>query len=403
MIKMAFKIIFKGPNIRRCQISGPIIRRNLSATSSSDSSSIDNDFKRALIAMTKSPSNPPSSANSIPEVSNALKLELYALYKQSDVGPCNIPQPSMFDMVARAKYTAWQSLGNLSSVEAKRRYVAAVKLVFGGSIPSTTAAKQQSDLSSISEQAASTNPSQRTLQDIIFPFKKHDAPKESKLTSAVFESLQCHVDERGILLVQLNRPKRGNALNIGMLSALLSVFEEVKCDQSVKVAVLSGGGGNFSTGMDLTVFAELLGLISGPAAPGCDGRKREGLMRFIQYLQDVVSAPEKAAVPTIAAIHGSCIGGALDLVTACDLRYCTKDAQFCVKEIDLAIVSHFPFISTCVPVCNPVDSPCYRLVSVSVTVGGGHGGAAAIAAHHRLAGYRRAGSHGEDLHGRGGC
>ena len=60
---------------------------------------------------------------------------------------------------------------------------------------------------------------------------------------------------------------------------------------------------------------------------------------MIQFLQDAVSAPEKCKVPVIAAISGYCIGGAIDLVTACDLRYCADDATFCVKETDLAIVA----------------------------------------------------------------
>lgn len=63
-----------------------------------------------------------------------------------------------------------------------------------------------------------------------------------------------------------------------------------------------------------------------------------GVMNFIQFLQDSISAPENCSVPVIAAVHGNCIGGAVDLITSCDLRYCTKDAVFCVKETDLAIV-----------------------------------------------------------------
>lgn len=314
---------------------------------------IEYNFKRALAAMSKTSSSTNSSSVSPPEVSNALKLELYALYKQSEVGPCNVPPPSIFDMVARAKYNAWQSLGNLPSLEAKERYVSAVEAVFGGSIPSTAVAQPPSEQQPAtsaqekSEKSETIKSSKGALQDIIFPFKS----KESQLRSAAYDSVKVHVDEHGILAVQLNRPNRGNALNIGILNDLLSVYDQVRSDQSVKVTVLSGLGGNFSTGMDLTVFAELLSLMSGPAAPSCDGRKREGLMRFIQYLQDVVSAPEKAAVPTIAAIHGNCIGGALDLVTACDLRYCTKDAQFCVKEIDLAIVRYSFYVCNCCRVC----------------------------------------------------
>lgn len=332
------KNIFTQRNMRILRSFRSVMMRN-QCTSNSRTSSIEENFKRALAVMAKTSSTHNSSTVSPPEVSNALKLELYALYKQSEVGPCNVPPPSMFDMVARAKHNAWQSLGNLPSLEAKKRYVSAVEAVFGGSIPSTAIAQppsEQQPKTSSREKLENIKASKGTLQDIIFPFKS----KPSQLRSAAYDSVKVHVDEHGILTVKLNRPKRGNALNIPMLNDLLSVYDEVRSDQSVKVTVLSGEGGNFSTGMDLTVFAELLSLMSGPAAPSCDGRKRESLMRFIQYLQDVVSAPEKAAVPTIAAIHGNCIGGALDLVTACDLRYCTKDTQFCVKEIDLAIVRH---------------------------------------------------------------
>jgi enoyl-CoA hydratase/carnithine racemase len=70
----------------------------------------------------------------------------------------------------------------------------------------------------------------------------------------------------------------------------------------------------------------------------CEGRRREGLIRFISYLQGIFNFPEKISIPVIASITGHCIGGALDLITACDLRYCTKDASFCIKETDLAIV-----------------------------------------------------------------
>lgn len=114
------------------------------------------------------------------------------------------------------------------------------------------------------------------------------------------------------------------------------IFEAVGNSNDVRVVVLSGAGGNFSTGMDLSVFAEMQ---SCGSKETCEGRRREGIARFIQYLQDATSAPETCAVPVIAAVAGHCIGGAIDIITACDLRYCTKDASFCVKEIDLAIVS----------------------------------------------------------------
>lgn len=60
---------------------------------------------------------------------------------------------------------------------------------------------------------------------------------------------------------------------------------------------------------------------------------------MLQFLQDCVSAPERCKVPVIAAVHGHCIGGAVDLISACDLRLCSKDASFCIKETDLGMVA----------------------------------------------------------------
>ena len=71
----------------------------------------------------------------------------------------------------------------------------------------------------------------------------------------------------------------------------------------------------------------------------CEGRKREALANIIHFLQDAVSSTENCKVPVIAAISGNCIGGAVDLITACDLRYCTEDAVFCIKETDLGMVA----------------------------------------------------------------
>lgn len=107
-------------------------------------------------------------------------------------------------------------------------------------------------------------------------------------------------------------------------------------DNKVKAVILTGNSTSFSTGMDLSVFSEMQSIAKNEA---CDGRKREALNNFIQFLQDAVNAPEKSSVPVIAAISGQCIGGAVDLVCACDLRYCTDDAQFCIKETDLAMVA----------------------------------------------------------------
>ena len=105
---------------------------------------------------------------------------------------------------------------------------------------------------------------------------------------------------------------------------------------AVRVVILTGNEKSFSTGMDLGVFQDMDALAKKET---CPGRVRESLVHIIQWLQDAISGPEKCVVPVIAAISGHCIGGAVDLATACDLRYCTDDATFSIKETDLAMVA----------------------------------------------------------------
>jgi enoyl-CoA hydratase len=124
---------------------------------------------------------------------------------------------------------------------------------------------------------------------------------------------------------------------------VLALFNDIKNNANVKVVLISGSSSTFSTGMDLTVFAELQQVANKQT---CEGRKREGVAAFVQFLQDACSAPERCAVPVLACIAGNCIGAGVDFIAACDMRYCTDDAVFCIKETDLAIVRVFGCISS---------------------------------------------------------
>jgi enoyl-CoA hydratase len=74
-------------------------------------------------------------------------------------------------------------------------------------------------------------------------------------------------------------------------------------------------------------------------ADDCDARSHEKLRRVIVDLQDVVLAIERCRKPVVAAIHGVCLGGGIDVVTACDIRHCSADAVFSVKEIDVGMTA----------------------------------------------------------------
>ena len=131
-----------------------------------------------------------------------------------------------------------------------------------------------------------------------------------------------------------DRPQRANALDLPAWHALREAMVRADADAEAHVVVLSGEGKHFCSGIDLSVLTELPQRITGPVA-----EVRAQLQAFITDLQDCITAIERCRKPVIASIHGGCIGGGVDIVTACDLRYCTYDASFSVKEVDLGIVA----------------------------------------------------------------
>jgi enoyl-CoA hydratase len=74
-------------------------------------------------------------------------------------------------------------------------------------------------------------------------------------------------------------------------------------------------------------------------ADDCEGRMREKLRRLILDLQDTLTSLERCRKPVLAAIHGACIGGGIDLITCADMRYASGDAYFSIKEIDIGMTA----------------------------------------------------------------
>ncbi|HJV92210.1 MAG TPA: crotonase/enoyl-CoA hydratase family protein [Azonexus sp.] len=154
------------------------------------------------------------------------------------------------------------------------------------------------------------------------------------MTPPTFTALTLSLD-RGIAEVRLNRPDKSNAMNDAMWQEIRQAFAWIDATPEARVAILSGAGKNFCAGIDLA----MLGSIQQRIAHADGARSREALRRLILDLQDCLSAIERCRKPVLAAIHGACVGGALDLVTCCDMRYATPDAVFAIKEIDLAMVA----------------------------------------------------------------
>ncbi|MGE0153244.1 MAG: crotonase/enoyl-CoA hydratase family protein [Reyranellaceae bacterium] len=147
-----------------------------------------------------------------------------------------------------------------------------------------------------------------------------------------YESFDFAVGE-GIAHIRFNRPDKRNSMTLAFWQEMRAVFAEIDSRAEVRVAVISAAGPHFTAGMDLSVF----GSLTPPNAE--EGRKRENLRRQILWFQECFSVVDRCRVPVLAAIQGGCIGGGVDLATACDMRYCAADAFFTIKEIDIGMVA----------------------------------------------------------------
>lgn len=139
----------------------------------------------------------------------------------------------------------------------------------------------------------------------------------------------------GIATLTLNRPDKSNAFDQGMWRALREALRWADDTPEVRVVLLTGAGKNFCAGIDLAMLLNIQQAIDN----NCEGRKREALRRLIRQLQDDISSLEQCRKPVIAAIHGACIGGGIDLVTAADIRFASTDAYFAVREIDMGMTA----------------------------------------------------------------
>ncbi|CAN7341808.1 crotonase/enoyl-CoA hydratase family protein [Pseudoduganella sp. LjRoot289] len=149
-----------------------------------------------------------------------------------------------------------------------------------------------------------------------------------------YETLQVSLEEH-IAVIRLNRPDKANAMNLAMWHEIRTAFEWADSTPEARVVVLEGEGKLFTSGIDLQM---MMGLASS-IRHDCDGRTRENLRRTILDLQDCLSSLERCRKPVLAAIHGACIGGGIDLITCADMRYCSADAWFSVKEIDIGMTA----------------------------------------------------------------
>ncbi|GAB3505160.1 Clp protease/crotonase-like domain-containing protein [Emticicia fontis] len=141
--------------------------------------------------------------------------------------------------------------------------------------------------------------------------------------------------ENHIAHVILNRPEKANALNQSAWDEIKEIFENLDENPEVRVIVMEGGESNhFCAGIDLSLLMSV-----SQTDITCEGRRREKVRKDVFRLQAPINAIENCSKPVLVAVHGGCIGGGIDLICACDMRYCTEDAYFTIKEIDMGMVA----------------------------------------------------------------
>ena len=143
----------------------------------------------------------------------------------------------------------------------------------------------------------------------------------------------------GVAHLRMSRPEAMNTMTPAFWRELPALVNELSDAGEARVIVLSSTGRHFTAGMDLAVFQ---GGNLGRALGGEQeepGRARSRTRQAALLFQASFDALEKARVPVLAAIQGGCVGGGVDMVSACDARYCTADAFFCIQEINLGLTA----------------------------------------------------------------
>ena len=159
--------------------------------------------------------------------------------------------------------------------------------------------------------------------------------------------------ENNIAHIILNRPKKRNSMIPEFWDDLPKIVQKIDKESMARVIVISSTGPHFTSGIDISVFES-------SKDPSMDPEKQSELDRVdgaklydtVKYLQQTFSCLEECRVPVLVAIQGGAIGGGVDLITACDMRYMTEDAYLTIYEINIGMtadVGTFPRITKLLP------------------------------------------------------
>jgi enoyl-CoA hydratase len=161
------------------------------------------------------------------------------------------------------------------------------------------------------------------------------AQKEKSFMSQQHRAIRLEKGD-GVAEVVLTGPGKGNAMGPDFWREMPELFAGLDRDDETRVVIIRGEGPNFSYGLDLVAMMKEMG----PHLTGENlAAKRTGLLDLIGDMQRACSRVAECRKPVIAAIAGWCIGGGLDLISACDIRLCSAQALFSLREVKVAMVA----------------------------------------------------------------
>ena len=158
-----------------------------------------------------------------------------------------------------------------------------------------------------------------------------------------------------VATVTMNRPEKRNSMTPAFWRELPAIIEDIDNNAKARVIVIASTGPAFSAGMDLAVFQSDDTLSGEASAEAKHAARLQHGARFhdsVAYFQHSFNCLENCRVPVLAAIQGACVGGGVDLVTACDMRYATEDAYLSIFEINIGMtadVGTFPRLVKLIP------------------------------------------------------
>ena len=185
------------------------------------------------------------------------------------------------------------------------------------------------------------------------PASEQQAAAIAELTGNRYECFDVSVSEQIAHLV-MKRGDKANSMIPAFWRELPDIVRSIDEQALARVIVISATGRHFSSGMDLAVFQQDDTLQAADQIARQAAQRRRGAAFYdtASTFQRAFSALEQCRVPVIAAIQGACMGGGVDLITACDMRYATDDAFVCIQEINIGMtadVGTFPRLVKLIP------------------------------------------------------